>query len=210
MTVIIWLPCCGFYRFWSYWCLRVKYHMFLDFQKFFFTESRKFLCDYDIFSPKYAIFYIYFTAKYPSILAKIFWTRKSKENLRNSIHHSFNLYTLQPNTNIDSPLQVRSPRKGPWRVANQSLEVHCSSIIFPPNPKTICFTSEKIFFCSYWKHYQKRRWVSSISSKRRWVSSVKWKQKVSVKWQVEKGECQVTSGKTRWVSSNEGKKVTVK
>ena len=84
-----------FYCFWSYWCLRVKYHMFLFFQKFFFTESRKFLCDYVIFSPKYAIFYIYFTSKYPSISAKIFWTRKSKENLRNSIHHSFNLYTLQ-------------------------------------------------------------------------------------------------------------------
>ena len=107
------------------------------FFKIFFTKSWKFLCDYVIFSPKYAIFYIYFTTKYPSISAKIFWTRKSKENLRNSIHHSFNLYTLQPNTNIDSPLQVSSPRRGPWRVANQSLEVRCSSIIFPPNPKMV-------------------------------------------------------------------------
>ena len=74
-----------FYCFWSYWCLRVKYHMFLFFQKFFFTKSRKFLCDYVIFCPKYAIFYIHFTTKYPSFWAKIFWTQKSKENLRNSV-----------------------------------------------------------------------------------------------------------------------------
>ena len=103
----------------------------------------------------------------------------------------------------------------------------------------ICFTSEKIFFCSYWKHYQKRRWVSSISSKRRWVSSVSGRKTVSVKWQVEDGECQVTTKKKgecqvyqvkegecqvsvqkgsecqvtsrrRWVSSNKWKKESVK
>ena len=55
------------------------------FSKFFFTKSWKFLCDYVIFSPKYAIFYIHFTTKYPSFWAKIFWTQKSKENLRNSV-----------------------------------------------------------------------------------------------------------------------------
>jgi hypothetical protein len=112
-------------------------HVFI-FSKIFFHQVLEIFMRLCHFQPKTRdIFHILHT-KYPSFSAKIFWTRKSKENLlRIPFHQSFNLHTLQPNTNIDSPLQVRSPRRGPSRAANQSLEVHCSSIIFPPNPKMV-------------------------------------------------------------------------
>ena len=112
-------------------------HVFI-FSKIFFHQVLEIFMRLCHFQPKTRdIFHILHT-KYPSFSAKIFWTRKSKENLlRIPFHQSFNLHTLQPNTNIDSLLQVRSPHRGPSRVANQSLEVHCSSIIFPPNPKMV-------------------------------------------------------------------------
>ena len=127
-----------FYCFWSYWCLRVKYHMFLFFQKFFFTKSWKFLCDYVIFSPKHAIFFIFYILN-----IRLFWRKYfGHENRKKTIEIPFIILSIstpcrQANTNIDSPLQARSPRRGPSRVANQSLEVRCSSIIFPPNPKMV-------------------------------------------------------------------------
>ena len=114
-------------------------HVFI-FSKNFFHQVLEIFMRLCHFQPKTRdIFHILHT-KYPSFSAKIFWTRKSKtisSDPTNSIHQSFNLHTLQPNTNIDSLLQVRSPHRGPSRVANQSLEVHCSSIIFPPNPKMV-------------------------------------------------------------------------
>jgi len=37
-----------------------RHLLLVYFSKFFFTKSWKFLCDYVIFSPKYAIFYIFY------------------------------------------------------------------------------------------------------------------------------------------------------
>ena len=74
---------------------------------------------------------------------RLFWRKYfGHENRKKTIEIPFIILSIstpcrQANTNIDSPLQARSPRRGPSRVANQSLEVRCSSIIFPPNPKMV-------------------------------------------------------------------------
>ena len=112
-------------------------HVFI-FSKIFFHQVLEIFMRLCHFQPKHAIFFIFYILN-----IRLFWRKYfGHENRKKTIEIPFIILSIstpcrQANTNIDSPLQARSPRRGPSRVANQSLEVRCSSIIFPPNPKMV-------------------------------------------------------------------------
>ena len=121
----------------------------------------------NFFSPSPGNFYAIMTFLAPNtryftyillLNIRLFWRKYfGHENRKKTIEIPFIILSIstpcrQANTNIDSPLQARSPRRGPSRVVNQSLEVHCSSIIFPPNPKMVylVFCSSLMHFSNWW------------------------------------------------------------